>query len=956
MRKAMIPLILIVLVMSFPIHTFVNMDSGMNSDTLESTPSGSYVTSAAGGSGNPLLSTQFMSRVITGEQISILNTYADTNTHSGAIDLSGYLYPGWHAYEVTVDVNNIEAAPEREVIGQLDETINFRIDDITGTFYSQLAQGFYDQPFDGVLDNYSVYYSTERYNPSLRGNASFMISSDYQSSGGLTSSVNMTASESVQSWESISGESAPLDANSIYWAIINGSSLYQGGLPIPQYPIIYWMAENSAGTYNSYWRGESTWDLRPFEGVFNYTYTPWNRTAGEALQFSDPESLSLLADSAPQTGSSWTFTDGVSNITSIQFETNQSLYLDYNITIWYQESVTSTTNWGVDISGDSIVWNATTDLTYPIFPETSSMYLDVTVPSDWNTTGFYNSTDLGIDYGHNSKTGNVVTCTDMTDGTWILSSLAHNYVTVIDLSDSLSGLPIDEKVSILLDVDIDITVKDGGGTPVDTGSTNLKLWYGGAVILAPPNETVSSGLASYLWDVSAENHNGTHIIEVYWTNGLEAGYFVVQVFVYYPTTFVTDEMAISAYTENNFTIGVDFDQDFPVRGLDGSLASVEYSFDGGANTSLNDQTGGRWTAIVPTTGKTAGSYLLYIYAEGYALENQSLTIDVDLTVETLSLNWSWSPSNVITYLESTNLTVSYRDSIGANIPDAWVNITFDSTTYNLTWDATSQVYWIQLNGTDFLTVPGTTVMTLDAWEVGYSSQYNDTIAITVNEEASGTVLDVNWSPTDRNITFIEQITIFANYTYNSVPINDTWDGVWVRVTFSGHPLVNMIYNDTSEQWEVTLNGIDYLGVTSVTILASATGYGIESSVPVNLIVTEDIPSLINSWDSSASTDYDSNILLQVWVRDSSGAFINGASLNVNVFGTDFVMAFGGDGVYSILIDPQETRDIHVVNVTIAEYGYVITSIFLDLTVSATTEIVVLKLLSTISHQNMSSGT
>jgi len=69
MRKAMIPLILIVLVMSFPIHTFVNMDSGMNSDTLESTPSGSYVTSAAVGSGNPLLSTQFMSRVITGEQI-----------------------------------------------------------------------------------------------------------------------------------------------------------------------------------------------------------------------------------------------------------------------------------------------------------------------------------------------------------------------------------------------------------------------------------------------------------------------------------------------------------------------------------------------------------------------------------------------------------------------------------------------------------------------------------------------------------------------------------------------------------------------------------------------------------------------------------------------------------------------------------------------------------------------
>lgn len=925
--------------LSFPVVPIDNVSSTYSTPTLDRPREGATSLASAGGAGNSLTAVQYMSRVINAEQISILNTFADTNTHSGEIGLSSYLNPSWHIYEVTVDVNSMEAAPEREVVGITYETFNYQISEILGTFYSQIAQGFYDQPFDGTLQNYSIYYSTTDYTPATRGNASFIVSSDYTtSSSAMTTLINMTASDSVFSWVTLSGENSQLDADTVYWAVINGSLLNTWGSPIPTYPIIYWGSESTSGVFDSYKKGTTVWDLQTLEGLLNYTYTPWNTTAAAALQFSSPENVSLLADSVPQTGNSWTFTDGVSNITSIQFETNQSIYLDYNITIWYQKSVSSTTNWGVDISGNPIVWNATTDLTYPVFPETSASFLDVTVNSDWTTAGLYNSTDLSTDYSHNSRTGNVVTCTDMTNGTWILSSSAHNYITAVDLSDSSNGIPIGEKVSILVDVDIDITVEDGVGTPMNTDSTNLTIWYGGAVILAPPDEAVSAGLASYLWDISAENHNGTHIIEVYWTSGLEAGYFVVQVFVYYPTTLVTDEMAISAYIENNFTIGVDFDQDFPVRGLDGSLASVEYSFDGGANTSLNDQTGGRWTATVFTTGKTDGSYLLYIYAEGYALENQSLTINVDLTIETQALNWSWSPSNVITYLESTNLTVSYRDSIGTNIPDALVNITFDSATYDLTWDATSELYWIQLNGTDFLTVPGTTVMTLNAWKAGYTSQYNDTIAITVNEESTGIGLIVDWIPLDRNITYIEHITINVTYTYNSVPIDDTWDGVWVRATFSGYPLVNLIYNGSLEQWEVTLNGSDYLGVTTVTIRASATGYNQVQDVQ-DLLVMEDIPALVNSWtDSSASTDYESDILLQITVRDSSGAFINGATLTANVFDSDFPMIFNGDGVYSILIDPQETRGIHVVNVTIAEYGYVITSMYLNLTVRATTGI------------------
>ena len=225
MRKAWISLVIVAIMLTFPITTNNNLEDSLQTSNLNSPQSRFSNLASAGGLGNSIPATQYFSRIITSEQISILNSFANTTKHSGEIDLSTYLSPGWHVYEVTVDVNSMVAAPEKEVVGEVYETANFRIDDVLGTFYSQLAQGFYNQPYDGVLENYSIYYRTERYNPSLRGNASFMISSDYQSDSGLTTSVNMTASEFVLSWASMSGESAALDANSVYWAIINGSCI-----------------------------------------------------------------------------------------------------------------------------------------------------------------------------------------------------------------------------------------------------------------------------------------------------------------------------------------------------------------------------------------------------------------------------------------------------------------------------------------------------------------------------------------------------------------------------------------------------------------------------------------------------------------------------------------------------------------------------------------------------------
>ena len=945
MRKLLAPTLILMLVLLLPAVT--NFDQGvmeLSSGDISPGLSNTAITSAAGSSGTDALAVLSMSRTITGLDFEILNSYSDA-THSGAINLAPYQLSGWFLYSAEIDATTINATAERKTL-----TINpdnaITISNNSGLIRDALYQEFYNQPHDGKLENYTFSYLANPYDGAL-GDAFLVVRSNYSNSAtnvsGYVTPFSQTTGYEVVTHD-CSADNAILNASTFYYVVIDGTAMVGQYIPFPVeawvFNTIAWRAQYPyEGLDTGYHLRGSDWDhydageIR--EAELNYTYTPWNKTSDTALTYTDATQIGLTANASAQNGMSWIFT-ATDNISLINFESTLSINIGYNITLNYQKNDTGTTVWKVINSGNQVQWNVTASLSFPTLSGTVTNYLNITVQTDWTPTGLYNATSS--DYGHYTKFANIVYCTEMTNGTWTLSNSADNYVTAIDLSDSSTGIPLIDKVSILVDVDIDVTVENGTGTPATTGSTNLTIWYDGSVIHAPPDESISAGLASYVWDIdSIADHNGTHTLEIFWTDGVEAGYLTRDIFIFYPTTLDADDDAISAYTDNTFDIGIDFNQTYPVRGLDGSLAAVTYSLGSIiTNDTMDDAGGGRWTKTVSTATMTSGTYVLTVYAEGFALENQTLTIDVDLTIETQALNWSWSPSNVITYLESTNLTVSYRDSLGNNIPDALVNITFDSTTYDLTWDATSELYWIQLNGSDFLTVPGTTVMTLNAWKAGYTSQYNDTIAITVNEESTGIGLIVDWNPIDRNITYIEQVTINVTYTYNSVPINDTWDGVWVRATFSGHPLVNLTYN--AGQWEVILNGSDYLGVTTVTIRASATGYGQEQDVQ-DLLVVEDMPALVNSWtDSSASTDYETNILLQITVRDSSGAFINGATLTVNAFGTEIPMSFSGDGLYQLLIDPQETKGLHTVNVTIAETGYVITSTFLNLTVSATTDI------------------
>jgi hypothetical protein len=198
-------------------------------------------------------------------------------------------------------------------------------------------------------------------------------------------------------------------------------------------------------------------------------------------------------------------------------------------------------------------------------------------------------------------------------------------------------------VNITVDMNIISTIEDESNNPGDTGDTNLTVHYGISRIYAPPNVSVVAGQTQYLWDIdSTTSNNGTYVIEIYWTNGTEAGYLTKSVFVYFPTTFSSNDAFISAYTDDTFDIRVDYNETFTPNPMTGSYATVTYSFNGVVNASLTDLSNGTWTATVSTAGMAAGSFSIDIYAEAYGAENHSLNIPVELSYETLPITWSWS--------------------------------------------------------------------------------------------------------------------------------------------------------------------------------------------------------------------------------------------------------------------------------------------------------------------------
>ncbi|MHA2353309.1 MAG: hypothetical protein ACXABX_09345, partial [Candidatus Thorarchaeota archaeon] len=613
--------------------------------------------------------------------------------------------------------------------------------------------------------------------------------------------------------------------------------------------------------------------------MMNYTYYPWNQTSGAPLVYSTPQQINLKGNSSTITSLSYDFSSATKNITSISFDTNQSAHLTYDVTLSYIKVSTASSSWDVTSSGGLVQWESILTMSYPSVSGQVSRFLNVSAASSWDIEGLYESSAPTTNHTDYSRTGNIVTCSSMTDGTWNLTATSYNHLVSVATYDSADDSVITSLSSILIDIDVNLTLQEEDSDFVETGFANLTIVKDESAIWSPSNKSVSSGAANYLWNIdSTTSDNGAFTLEVSWANGTDAGYMTRVITVFYPTSFTTSTPVIDAYTESTFDVKVYLEDTFTPQGLDGTDAAVEYSFDGGTNTSLFDHNNGTWTASISTAGKAPGSYLVDIFGEGYALQNRSLQVTVSLIHDTETFTILWSNTNDITYIESTELSVAYNRVGGTPINGATVNVTIDSIPYELTWDGGSETYKKTFLGSDTLPGFGIHDLYIQAWKDGHKPQTDDTQILTIQKVP--TTLDLEWSH-GNNITYVESTTLIANYTMSDGP---PVLGAWINVTI-GSNTWNLTWNGATETYEYVFDGDadpPSFGIYSATVEADKFGYTDKSTGAVALTIREEPTTLVLTWSTDYNLTYVETTYLIANYTMSNGSAVLSAVINVTI--------------------------------------------------------------------------
>ncbi|MFW9812473.1 MAG: hypothetical protein ACFFF9_08450 [Candidatus Thorarchaeota archaeon] len=851
-----------------------------------------------------------------------MNSFADTATHQNTLDFSAYQIAGWSLYEVLISTSRVVALSEREVVGTSSSPTysNFNISEtpIGNKYYDQLAQGFYNLGHDGKLENISILYDSDYYDPSNQNYAYFDIRSDYQDgSTNLVSSVQLAHVGLTATWAHIT-ESTILDADTTYYAVMNGTKLVEY---FDIYPVIRWYYQNTAGSFltRRYSTEFSAWSSdRPYEALLNYTYTPWNTTSNLAMEYSNPSNVSLQANSSSLSGTEWLFSS-TTNVSQVQFSSNQSISIEYDLTLRYKKGISSTTSWYVGSSGFDVTWNVTSVADFPELSGSLDKNLTLALPNDWTANHLFNITSPTQYYDYFSQDGSNVVCSLLGDETWILECTSPNYLQSISKFDSSDDSVITDQVSVLVTMDINSTIESPLSVIATNGDASLRVFYQSSVEYEE-NYTVAAGKSYHQWDISTDSSsNGLHTVEIYWMNGTEAGYRTSDVLVYYETTLVADDYSINAFTDNTFYIGIDFDRVFPVGGLDGSVSDLTYSFGAVVNQSLTDQSNGRWDATVSTTSMSPGTYDLYVYAEGYALENRSLTIQISLTHDTEALTFAWSNTNDITYIESTELSVYYNRVTGSTpIPDAIVNVTIGVKTWNLTWDG-STAYKITFNGTDVPPGFGLHDLTIEAWKAGHVAR-SDT-SLTLNIQAEPTTMTYEWSNGDV-ITYIESTTLIVNYTMSDgSPVS----GAAVNVTIGSLDPFILTFNGSVYKYvfdgDAALPGI---GTHSLNIAAGRFGFDYKDAISVPLTVSLEPTTMTYEWSNGNVITYVGSTTIIVNYTMSDGLPVSGAAVNVTIGSMDpFILTFNGS-VYKYVFEGDTALpglDVHSLTIFAGKRGY-----------------------------------
>ncbi|MGY5876801.1 MAG: hypothetical protein RTU30_13715, partial [Candidatus Thorarchaeota archaeon] len=584
MRRILVPILLVTLLLAIATPTNYTAPQNNMPGIIDLYPDGqdSMLVSASG-AGSSSQSIAYFSRVITNQDLNLSNSYSDATIHQNSTDLSSYLIPGWTLNRVEINANDMTALAEDVVLTTGTATNNFAITDyLPGIYQNELAQGFYNFPHDGRLHDYWVKYGTNTHlRPmSAYGTLNLEVREDYTNSSSVITTPVSMSEQAVLVWQKATAD-VNLTASTPYYTVMDGSGLS----PVSgDYPDIYWQSSVGGGSYTTAWydTGIPDWTTRPLEAYLNYTYTPWNMTTNSALHFKTPSSIGLKVNGSSISGGGYLEITSGTDMTSLMFNSTQSVLVDFNMTLWYERSYTTQNDWDIATSGGAVDWNSTLTVTYPNVVETSSRFLNISKMPDWGLVGLYNGTST-VDHGNNVTYANKVVYSSMTNGSWTMVSLGDNYISGITTLDSSDKSVLTTNVSVQVDVDIITLVEDLTGMNATSGDTYLTIWAGGTMVYeATPNETVTNGSTEYLWDVSVDTpDNVRYRIEVSWTNGTEAGYLTRNMIVWYPTTLTAQQASISAFSENTFEIFVDYNETFGNTGLDLTNGTVTCTLSGG---------------------------------------------------------------------------------------------------------------------------------------------------------------------------------------------------------------------------------------------------------------------------------------------------------------------------------------------------------------------------------------
>jgi hypothetical protein len=307
---------------------------------------------------------------------------------------------------------------------------------------------------------------------------------------------------------------------------------------------------------------------------------------------------------------------------------------------------------------------------------------------------------------------------------------------------------------------------------------------------------------------------------------------------------MTSVSTIDAFTDSTFPFSVFFRDNYTPQPLDGALAAVTYSFDGGTNTTMTDHANGTWSDIVDTTGKSPGTYDLIVYGEGFAFENVSSTIKVTLIHDTQALDVSWSNGPDITYVQNSELIVVYRRTNGNNVTDAQINATIGIKIWPLIQQP-DETYRIRFNGTDDPPGFGVHPITINAWKTGYIPQSSDVETLTIDKES--TSLEVSWSNSN-NITYLDNTILSVKYRMsNTTEIQDAD----LNVT-DGSTTWDLIWNNDTKAYEIQFNGTDAatgLDTHLLDIQATLHGYYDASDSTQNLTIREELTMIVLYWSA-----------------------------------------------------------------------------------------------------------